>query len=74
MWRQARSVDPLRVYTVGWAALPAGNAGSDGDPTGLAVEIVREAARRRRMRLRWVFQEVDPDTALRNGASISGLS
>ncbi len=69
MWRHARSLDPLRVYTVGWAALPPLEvAGSDGDPTGLAVEIVREAARRRGIRLRWVFQEVDPDTALRNGA------
>jgi PAS domain S-box-containing protein len=68
MWRQRR-VDLQRVYTVGWASLPPLEvAGSDGDPTGLAVELVREAARRRNIRLRWVFQTVDPDNALRTGA------
>lgn len=46
-WRQARSIDRLRVYTIAWAALPPLQvAGKDGNPTGLAVEIVREAARR----------------------------
>jgi PAS domain S-box-containing protein len=68
-WRQTRSLDLTRVYTTGWATLPPLEvAGSDGKPTGLGVEIVREAARRRGIRLKWVLQETDPDTALRTGA------
>jgi hypothetical protein len=41
--------------------------GGDGSPTGLAVELLRDAAARRGIRLQWVFTEEDPESALRNG-------
>jgi hypothetical protein len=40
--------------------------GSGGQPTGLAVELVREAARRRGVRLEWLQQTGSSETALRD--------
>ena len=43
-----------RLYTVGWEHSPPGQiAQGDGEPTGFAVEMLREAARRRGIRIRW---------------------
>jgi two-component system, cell cycle sensor histidine kinase and response regulator CckA len=57
-----------RVYRIGWNPDPPFQALSeDGQPTGLAVELVREAARRRRLRLEWVRQPGGPDGAFRGG-------
>src|SRR4051812_24880256 len=56
-----------RVYRIGWQPGPPFQAlGVEGQATGLAVELVREAARRRGIRLEWVRQSGGPDAALRN--------
>ena len=47
--------DPQRVYRIGYASdAPFHFRGPDGKPTGLAVEIVQAAARRRGIRLEWM--------------------
>ena len=54
-----------RVYRIGWEPDPPFQAiGSEEQPTGLAIELVREAARRRGIRLEWVRQ-AGADGALR---------
>src|SRR5262249_51776674 len=56
-----------RVYSIGWEPDPPFQAvGANGQATGLAVELVREAARRRGVRLEWVRQPGGADTALRD--------
>jgi PAS domain S-box-containing protein len=56
-----------RVYRIGWDADPPFQADDlNGQATGLAVELVREAARRRGVRLEWVRQPSGPDRALRD--------
>jgi two-component system, cell cycle sensor histidine kinase and response regulator CckA len=56
-----------RVYRIGWEPDPPFQAiGADGQATGLAVELVREAARRRGIRLEWIRQPSGPDAALRD--------
>jgi two-component system sensor histidine kinase/response regulator len=61
-----RSSPESRVYRVGWDPDPPFQAaGADGHATGLAVELVREAARRRGVRLEWVRQQGGADAALR---------
>src|SRR5258705_1981091 len=62
-----RSKPEDRVYRIGWDPDPPFQAvGRDGQATGLAVELVRAAARRRGIRLEWVRQPNGVDTALRN--------
>jgi len=47
-------VDTRRVYRIGYASdAPFHFRGQDGAPTGLAVELVQTAARRRGIRLEW---------------------
>ena len=41
--------------------------GDNGEPTGIAVELVREAARRRGIRLEWVYRQDSSEAALRGG-------
>ncbi len=61
-WR----VDKSRVYRIGWEDDPPyEQKADDGDPTGLAVELVREAAARRGIRLEWVWQPGNSENALR---------
>jgi PAS domain S-box-containing protein len=56
-----------RVYRIGWDPDPPFQAaGLNGRATGLAVELVREAARRRGIRLEWVRQGGSADAALRD--------
>ena len=56
-----------RVYRIGWQQVPPfQQKGTDVSPTGLAVEFVRDAARRRGIRLEWVFYPGSSETALRN--------
>ncbi|HXJ42426.1 MAG TPA: transporter substrate-binding domain-containing protein, partial [Bryobacteraceae bacterium] len=58
-----------QVYTIGWAISPPFQvSGADGKPTGLAVDLVREAARRRGIRLQWVFLQDGSEPALRSHA------
>jgi len=41
----------------------------DGSPGGIAIDIVREACRRRGIPVVWVNNEKGPDTALKNGTA-----
>jgi len=66
VYRQSAVAD--RIYRIGWQTdTPFQMAGAGGEPTGLAVDLVREAARRRRIRLEWVLLPEGPDKALRTG-------
>jgi signal transduction histidine kinase len=56
-WRYAGDdgVDRSKIYTIGYADdVPFHFKGPDGLPTGLAVELVSEAARRKNINLEWV--------------------
>jgi PAS domain S-box-containing protein len=56
-----------RIYRIGWDPDPPFQAASpNGRATGLAVELVRDAAKRRGIRLEWVRQGGGADAALRN--------
>src|SRR5215471_13405074 len=68
VWERVRGQRPgNRVYRIGWDPDPPFQAaGPDGRATGLAIELVREAARRRGIRLEWVRRS-DADVALREG-------
>ncbi len=64
--RQAR-VEP-RVYRIGWQVSPPFQApGADGRPTGLSMDLVRDAALRRGIQLAWVRAEGNPIDSLRSG-------
>src|SRR5215468_9250167 len=68
VWEGAKRHGPEnRVYRIGWDPDPPFQApGPDGQATGLAIELVREAARRRGIRLEWIRRR-DADAALREG-------
>jgi ABC-type amino acid transport substrate-binding protein len=58
-----------RTYIIGWDVDPPDQvATSSGEPTGFAVELVREAAKRRGIRLRWVLHPESSEAALRSKA------
>src|SRR5947208_904737 len=67
-WRgNGRRALENRVYRIGWDPDPPFQAEDlKGQATGLAVELVREAARRRGIRLEWVRLPDGPDAALRD--------
>ena len=68
IWTGFRRPGQNRVYRIGWDPDPPFQAiGHDGEATGLAVELVREAARRRGIRLEWIHQPIGGDAALRDG-------
>lgn len=68
MWRQ-HSQPEDRVYRIGWEPSdPFQIAEPGGEPTGLAIELVREAARRRNIRLQWVDSPQGGERSLRSGA------
>ena len=57
------------TYRIGWDVDPPEQVeATNGEPTGLAVDLVREAARRRGIGLRWVRRHEGSETALRSGA------
>ncbi len=56
---------PLRVGIN--QSIPYNYIGSDGKPTGFATEVIREAARRRGVRLEMVAAPEGPDIALASG-------
>jgi PAS domain S-box-containing protein len=61
-----RPVLDNRIYTIGWMLSPPFQmAGENGNPAGLSVDLVREAARRRGIRLRWVYWHDSSESALR---------
>lgn len=57
-----------RLYRIGYEnAPPLLFQGEDGKPTGLSVDVVAEAARRRGIRLHWVFAPESSVAALKSG-------
>src|SRR6476661_7884681 len=64
-WLRSRLTD--HVYAIGWQDVPPFQfKQSDGSPGGLAVDLVRHAAERRGIRLRWVWYSGSSEAALRN--------
>ncbi len=65
-WDYNRRAVIGRVYRIGWEDDPPYELrAEDGSPTGLAVEMIREAAKRRGVRLQWVFQPGSSENAIR---------
>src|SRR5271157_2443324 len=70
VWRDAseRTLKE-RPYRIGWEMDPPEQVrGDNGEPTGFAVELVREAARRRGIQLTWIYSEESSEAALRDGS------
>jgi PAS domain S-box-containing protein len=63
-----RPGSPPRSYRIGWQYAPPYQVASSGQPTGLAVELVREAARRRGIELTWIRWQDSSESALREKA------
>ncbi len=58
-----------RTYRIGWTISPPFQiSGNDGQAAGLSVDLVREAARRRRIKLQWLFWRDSSESALRKKA------
>jgi PAS domain S-box-containing protein len=57
-----------RTYKIGWQPSPPYQVAANGQPTGLAVDLVREAARRRGINLIWVLWTNTSESALRGNA------
>src|SRR5262245_235517 len=56
-----------RTYVIGWEMDPPDQVATNtSEPTGFAVELVREAARRRGIRLQWVQHPESSERALRS--------
>jgi hypothetical protein len=65
----SRAVVENRTYVIGWEVDPPDQVATETDePTGFAVELVREAARRRGIRLKWVQHPESSEAALRSKA------
>ena len=64
LWREHPA---NRVYTIGFESNPPLQIlGPGGEPAGVSVELVREAARRRGIRLRWVLDPRSSEDSLTN--------
>ena len=64
-----RFIPENRTFIVGWEVDPPDQiATNTGEPTGFAVELVREGARRRGIRLKWVKHRESSEAALRSKA------
>src|SRR5438094_1946545 len=60
-----RFIPENRTYVIGWEEGPPDQvATTSGEPTGFAVELVREAANRRGIRLQWVEHTESSELAL----------
>jgi hypothetical protein len=56
-----------RVYVIGWQnSPPFQERAADGSPAGLVVDLVRDSAQRRGIRLKWAWHPEGPDAALRS--------
>jgi len=54
-----------RTYRIGWfVSPPFAVRGADGNPTGIAIDLVKQAARRRGIALQWVFWNQSSEAAL----------
>ena len=64
-----RTTPENRTYIIGWEVDPPDQVATmTEEPTGFAVELVREAARRRGIRLQWVQHPESSERALRSKA------
>ena len=65
-WLSAgRGARDERVYRIGWENDPPFQVAlPDGEPSGLAIELVRESARRRGIRLEWIRHQRTGEAAL----------
>src|SRR5260370_12111000 len=62
-----RRTREARVYRIGWENDPPFQVAlADGEPSGLAIEWVREGARRRNIRLEWIRRQRSGETSLVN--------
>jgi PAS domain S-box-containing protein len=67
-WIGGKGPDRRRIYRIGWRDLPPFEMrGSGPEPTGLAVELVRDAAEKCGIRLQWVFVAQEPEVAIPKG-------
>ena len=57
-----------RTYRIGWQPSPPYQVSASGTPTGLAIDLLREAARRRGITLEWVFWNKSSEAALRSSS------
>lgn len=56
-----------RTYVIGFQdSYPAQWRAPDGSPTGVVIDLIREAARRRGIRLAWRNEQEGPEPAFRN--------
>ena len=54
-----------RIYRIGWfISPPFAVRGADGNATGIAIDLVNQAARRRGIALEWVFWNQSSESAL----------
>ena len=66
-WQSAHSLRS-RVYRIGWEEDPPNMfTGPDGKPRGFGPELVSAAARRRGIRLEWVYCPESAERAVRSG-------
>jgi diguanylate cyclase (GGDEF)-like protein len=62
--------DPSRAskpFRIGFQQSPPFQFAENGQPTGPAIEVVSEAARRKRIPIEWVFSPDGPETTLQSG-------
>ena len=63
-----RELAGKRTYRIGWEHDPPEQfVGPSGEPSGLAIEAVREAARRRGIELKWVNTGTSSEASIRSG-------
>src|SRR5690348_1882200 len=63
-----RSAGPLRSIRIGVDNSPYSRVDAHGHSTGLAVDLINEAAKRRHIKITWVpVTGEDPDAALQSG-------
>ena len=67
VWWEMRPLNSAqRIYRIGFDNQPPQHfIGKDGKPTGLIVDLINEAARRRGIRLRWSLEPESSETALK---------
>jgi hypothetical protein len=66
-WFESRSPKlEQRIYRIGFDNQPPQHfVGEDGKPTGLAVELMDEAARHHGIRLQWLLEPESSESALK---------
>ncbi|HXI41959.1 MAG TPA: ATP-binding protein [Bryobacteraceae bacterium] len=65
-WELRQRNSDERTYRIGFGNQPPQHfPGKDGKPTGLVVELINEAARRRRIRLQWSMEPESSEAALK---------